>query len=147
MSQYLLSTYAVEGEVPGAPRTPEQMRAFMERVMALEAEMDAHGAFVYGGALNGPDVARVARPSGNGVLTTDGPFLEPKEQVGASEDVGVVERSSQLEECRVERKRDGDQQRGRHHLGVHAGPCARVAGSGAAPTVMTILPRACLPSR
>ena len=25
MSQYLLSTYAVEGEVPGAPRTPEEM--------------------------------------------------------------------------------------------------------------------------
>lgn len=82
MSQYLLSTYAVEGEVPGAPRSPEEMQAFMERVMALEADMDAHGTFVYGGALHGPDVARVARPSGDGVLMTDGPFVESKEQVG-----------------------------------------------------------------
>jgi hypothetical protein len=36
MSQYLLSTYAVEGEVPGAPSTPEEMQAFMRRVVALE---------------------------------------------------------------------------------------------------------------
>jgi hypothetical protein len=45
MTQYLLSTYAVDGEVPGAPRTPDEMRAFMERVMALVAEMDARGTF------------------------------------------------------------------------------------------------------
>lgn len=83
MSQYLLSTYAVEGEVPGAPRGSEEMQAFMERVMALEAEMDANGAFVYGGALHGPDAATVVRPSGrDGVLTTDGPFIESKEQIG-----------------------------------------------------------------
>jgi hypothetical protein len=53
MSQFLLSTYFVEGEVPGAPATPEEIRVFMERVMALEAEMDADGTFVYGGALHG----------------------------------------------------------------------------------------------
>ena len=40
MNQYLLSTYAVDGEVPGAPKTPKEMQTFMERVMALEAEMD-----------------------------------------------------------------------------------------------------------
>ena len=83
MSQYLLSTYARDGEVPGAPRTPEEMRAFMERVMALEAEMDAGGAFVYGGALHGPEAASVVRPrAGDGVITTDGPFIESKEQIG-----------------------------------------------------------------
>jgi hypothetical protein len=54
----------------------------MERVMALEAEMDAHTALVYGGALHGPDVAPVARPSRGGVLTTDGPFVGSKEQIG-----------------------------------------------------------------
>jgi hypothetical protein len=48
MSQYLLSTYAVEGEVPGAPRTPEEIQRFMERVAALEAEMEASGTFVFG---------------------------------------------------------------------------------------------------
>src|SRR5260370_881803 len=43
MSQYLLSTYAVEGEVPRAPGTPEGMRAFMWRVAALGAETAATG--------------------------------------------------------------------------------------------------------
>ena len=83
MSHYLLSTYAVEGEVPGAPRTPEAMQGFMERVMALEAEMDADGAFVFGGALHGPEAASVVRfQGGDGILTTDGPFIESKEQIG-----------------------------------------------------------------
>ncbi|MBA3367668.1 MAG: hypothetical protein H0T99_03160 [Geodermatophilaceae bacterium] len=83
MSQYLLSTYAVDGEVAGAPRTPEQWQAFMERVMALEAEMDAHGTFVFGGALLGPEAATVVRPSnGERVVTTDGPFVESKEHIG-----------------------------------------------------------------
>jgi hypothetical protein len=59
MSEYLLSTYAVEGAVPGAPRTPEEMGKFMERVSALEAEMDASGTFVFGGALHSADAAKV----------------------------------------------------------------------------------------
>jgi hypothetical protein len=82
MPQYLLSTYAVEGEVPGAPGTPEEMKAFMERVAAVEAQMDASGAFVFGGALDGPDAAAVIRTSDGAPLTTDGPFLETKEQLG-----------------------------------------------------------------
>ena len=82
MSQYLLSTYFVEGEVPGAPTTPEEMQLFMERVMALEAEMDADGTFVYGGALHGPEAASVVRPRAGDPLVTDGPFIESKEQIG-----------------------------------------------------------------
>jgi hypothetical protein len=83
MSQYLLSTYATGGEVEGSPRTPEQWQAFMERVMTLEAEMDARGTFVFGGALHGPEAATVVRPSGGErIVTTDGPFIESKEQIG-----------------------------------------------------------------
>ena len=81
MTQYLLSTYFVEGEVPGAP-TPEEMQTFMERVMALEAEMDASGTFVFGGALHGPDAATVVRVSDGDVVMTDGPFAESKEHIG-----------------------------------------------------------------
>ena len=62
MNQYLLSTYRVEGEVPGAPGSPEEMQVFMQRVMALEAEMDEKGAFVFGGALHGTDAASVYSP-------------------------------------------------------------------------------------
>jgi len=82
MSQYLLSTYMVEGEVPGAPGTPQEMQTFMERVIALEAEMDASGTFVFGGALHGPDAATVVSSSDGDVVMTDGPFAEAKEHIG-----------------------------------------------------------------
>ena len=81
MSQYLLSTYAVEGEVPGSPRTPEEMQTFMERVSALEAEMDASGTFVFGGALDAPDAATVVRVSNGDVVMTGGPTAKSKEQI------------------------------------------------------------------
>lgn len=74
--QYLLSTHTVEGSVPGAPQTPEEMQAFMERVLALEAEMDAARAFVFGGALDGPDTANVVRPNGGDQAATPGPFVQ-----------------------------------------------------------------------
>ncbi|MCJ7754298.1 MAG: YciI family protein [Thermoanaerobaculales bacterium] len=69
------------GEVPGAPSTPAEMQKFMERVIALEAEMDASGTFVFGGALNGPDQATVVRMSDADVVITDGPFAESREYV------------------------------------------------------------------
>ena len=80
MSQYLLSTYAVEGEVR-APGTPEEMAAFMQRVTAVEAEMEASGTFVFGGALHGPDAATVARKNDGDLVMTDGPFVEAKEHI------------------------------------------------------------------
>ena len=81
MGQYLLSTFQVEGAVEGAPSTPEEMQAFMQRVVALEDEMEATGTFVFGGALHGPDASTVLRGSGGDVITTDGPFVEAKEQI------------------------------------------------------------------
>jgi hypothetical protein len=74
MSQYLLSTYAVEGEVPGSPGTPEDMQAFMQRVIALEAEMDETGTFVFGGALQGSDEATVVLTEDSEVQTAHGSF-------------------------------------------------------------------------
>ena len=41
MNQYLLSVYDVEGDAAGAPATPEEMRTFMGRVIALEEIPDA----------------------------------------------------------------------------------------------------------
>ena len=67
--QYLLSTYAVEGQVPGAPVTPDEMRDFMQRVTALEAEMDASDALVFGGALSGAEAAQVVRPRNHEAMT------------------------------------------------------------------------------
>jgi hypothetical protein len=81
MSQYLLSTYAVEEEVPAAPMTQEEMGAFMERVAALEDEMEKSGTFVFGGALHGSDAATVVRDTGGDLVLTDGPFVEAKEHI------------------------------------------------------------------
>jgi hypothetical protein len=80
MGQYLLSTYAVEGAVSGAPSTPGEMQDFMGRIVALEAEMDATDTFVFGGALQGPDAATVVTPDAGGVAT-DGPFAESNAHV------------------------------------------------------------------
>lgn len=83
MKQYLLSTYAVEGQVPGAPSTPEEMQTFMQRVSALEAEMDANGAFVFSGGLqlHGPDAATAVQVSDGEVVMTDGPFAQSTAQI------------------------------------------------------------------
>ena len=81
MGQYLLSTYAVEGEVPGAPQTPEEMKAFMGRVIVLEDEMEATGTFAFGGALHDPDASTVLRAGEGDVVMTDGPFVEAKEHI------------------------------------------------------------------
>jgi len=81
MGQYLLSTYAVEGEAGGAPQAPEEMQAFMRRVVALEDEMEATGTFVFGGALHDPDASTVLRSGEGDVVMTDGPFVEAKEHI------------------------------------------------------------------
>lgn len=81
MSQYLLSTYSVADEVPGAPPTPEEMQAFMQRVIALEAEMEESSTFVFGGALHGVDATTVIRSRDGEAVMTDGPFAESKEHI------------------------------------------------------------------
>jgi hypothetical protein len=79
MSQYLLSTYRVVGEVPGAPHGPDETRAFLERVVAVEEDMEANGAFVFGGALRESEAASVVGVGDD--LVTDGPYAEAKEQI------------------------------------------------------------------
>lgn len=79
MGQYLLSTYRVDGEVPGFPQGHEEMQSFMGRVIALEEEMQSSGSFVFGGALRESDAASVVYVGD--VLVTDGPFAEAKEQI------------------------------------------------------------------
>jgi hypothetical protein len=79
VSQYLLSTYRVSGEVPRKPSSPGEMEAFMKKVIDLEDEMDASGAFVFGGALREPTQSTVVGVGD--MIVTDGPFAEAKEQI------------------------------------------------------------------
>jgi len=81
MAQYLLSVHSVEGEV-GEPMTDEEMQRSWKQIQALNEEMRSAGAWVFGGALHGPDTATVVRMSDGEVLTTDGPFAESKEHLG-----------------------------------------------------------------
>jgi hypothetical protein len=82
---YLLSVHSVAGQVhePQSPeQTDEQMQQSMQRIGAVEAELEAAGALVFSGRLAEPDTATVVRRSGDEVLTTDGPFVESKEHMG-----------------------------------------------------------------
>ena len=81
MAKYLLSVHSVEGETPG-PMSEQEMRQFMGRVGALEEELKAEGAWLFGGALHEAEAATVVRVSEGDVLITDGPFAEAKEHLG-----------------------------------------------------------------
>jgi hypothetical protein len=78
--QYLLSLQTGEVE-PGAPRSQEEMEESFKQIHALNEEIKAAGAWVFGGALHEPDTATVVRMSEGEVLTTDGPFAESKEHL------------------------------------------------------------------
>ena len=80
MKQYLLSVYHPED--PQAAPPPENMEEIFRDVDALNAEMKAADAFVFGGGLHPSSTATVLRVQGDEVLTTDGPFVEGKEHVG-----------------------------------------------------------------
>lgn len=87
MSQYLLSVHTrsrgdeAPDESHGQSMTPEMMQQFMERVIALEEEMEASGTFVFSGRLADADASTVVRSSDGDPLLTDGPFVEAKEHI------------------------------------------------------------------
>ncbi len=81
MTHYLLSTHTGRDRPEGEPPPPEQMRAFMERIVALEAEMEERGAFVFGGRLADPDAATVVRARDGDVVASDGPFAEAEQHL------------------------------------------------------------------
>ena len=77
MTQYLLAVHIVEGEDP-----PEDIDAVYKAVDEFNNELQAKGAWVFGGGLHPADTATVVRVTDGEVLTTDGPFTETKEQLG-----------------------------------------------------------------
>jgi hypothetical protein len=51
------------------------MQAMMSRIVALEADMESTGTFVFGGHLYGPDAASVVRVTDGQLIITDRPFV------------------------------------------------------------------------
>jgi hypothetical protein len=80
MTQYLLSLHHTD--VYDKSVAPADLEAIMKDVDALSAEMMAQGVWVFGGGLHPSTTATVVRVEEGEVLTTDGPYLETKEQLG-----------------------------------------------------------------
>ena len=79
MKQYLLAVHMVEGEEQ--PSENEIQQAYKD-VDALNAQIQAEGAWVFAGGLHPAETATVVRIRDGEVVTTDGPFAEAKEQLG-----------------------------------------------------------------
>ena len=84
MAQYLLSVWHDDPDtVYGGGMSPEEMQPIFEAVNAFNKKLEANGQWVFGGGLENPNIATVARPDGTGeVVVTDGPFSEVKEGFG-----------------------------------------------------------------
>ena len=80
MSQYLMSVWH-DNDYDVDFSSPEAQRMFAQ-VGAVNAEMEAAGAWVFGGGLVAASSATVVRSSGGTVSMIDGPYAETKEQMG-----------------------------------------------------------------
>ena len=79
MTQYMLSVHMVEGaEMP----SPEEIQGIYADVDAVNDELTAQGAWVFGGGLHPAHTATVVKAQGGEIVTTDGPFAETKEHLG-----------------------------------------------------------------
>ncbi|MBJ7610495.1 MAG: hypothetical protein JF887_13850 [Candidatus Dormibacteraeota bacterium] len=78
MTQYLMSVYHPEDRAV----EPADMEKVYRDVDALNVEIRAAGAFVFGGGLHQSSTATVMRVKDGDVLTTDGPFAEAVEHIG-----------------------------------------------------------------
>ena len=69
MPQYMLSVHTAMGE-PREPMTDEQQREGFARIAAIEADMEAAGAFVFSARLSEPSEAK-GRPTRPGPAEAD----------------------------------------------------------------------------
>ncbi|GAA2348517.1 YciI family protein [Dactylosporangium salmoneum] len=78
MRQYLISVHSVEGEpVP----SDDEMQIVFRETARINDEMQATGAWVFGGGLLPHDSATVVRVDGGATTMTDGPFAETREHL------------------------------------------------------------------
>jgi hypothetical protein len=82
MPQYLLSVYGDEAEVAKLKLDPEAVNRMYADVGKVNERLIAEGAMVFGGGLHPTETATVVRAKDGDFLTTDGPFIEAKEQLG-----------------------------------------------------------------
>ncbi|MET8149176.1 YciI family protein [Actinoplanes sp. NPDC049668] len=79
MKQYMLAVHSVAG----APtRSDEDTQIAYAQTDKVNNELQAAGAWVFGGGLLPPESATVVRVDDGRATMTDGPFAETKEQLG-----------------------------------------------------------------
>ena len=79
MKPYLLSfCYPADATRP----SPDVLERVMRDVNAINKDLKAAGAWVFGGGLYPPSTATVVRSKDGEFLLTDGPFIEAKEHIG-----------------------------------------------------------------
>ena len=79
MKQYMLSVCYPAG---GTQPPPDVLQKIMRDVHVVQKEMQDAGVWVFSGGLTPPSSATVLRHQGGDIITTDGPFIESKEQIG-----------------------------------------------------------------
>lgn len=93
MKQYMLSIcYPADG----TPPPPDALARIMRDVHAIQADMQAAGVWVFSGGLYPSNTATVLRHQGGGIVMTDGPFIESKEQIGGITIVKVADLDAAL---------------------------------------------------
>jgi len=97
MKQYLLSVCYPAGSTQPAP---DALKKIMQDVHGVQKQMQAAGAWVFAGGLTPPTSATVLRHQGGDVVTTDGPFIESKEQIGGITIVNAPDLDAALEWAR-----------------------------------------------
>ena len=79
MKQYLLSVCYPAG---GTQPPPDVLQKIMRDVHTVQREMQSAGVWVFSGGLHPASSATVLRHQDGGIVATDGPFIESKEQIG-----------------------------------------------------------------
>lgn len=82
MPQYLLSVYGDEAEFARQQADPELIAQIYADVDKVNQRLIADEALVFAGGLHPTSAATVVRAKDGDFLTTDGPFIEAKEQLG-----------------------------------------------------------------
>jgi hypothetical protein len=79
VTHYLLSVHT--SDAPRPQRTAEETQRSSAQIATLDDEMKEAGAWVASGRLHDPDTATVVESHKGRIRTTDGPFVEAKEQI------------------------------------------------------------------
>lgn len=96
MAEYLLSVHGSESDP-----IPDNIEKLYAAVDAFNKDVQASGAWVFGGGLNPASTATVIDATGNGdPVITDGPYLESKEHLGGFWIVDVPDLDAALELAR-----------------------------------------------